>query len=107
MTDKKLPFILKETVQYNEDSIVSKKIVENKAGGFTAFAFDKDQRLSEHTAPFDAVVTILDGKAEITINKEVHLLTEGMTIVMPANIPHGLYAVEKFKMALVMIKDKN
>ena len=80
MTNKHLPFILKDFVEYNEGSIVSKKILENKAGGITIFAFDKDQRLSEHTAPFDAIITILDGQAEIKIDKNKYILTEGMMI---------------------------
>ena len=85
----------------------SLKIVENKAGGITIFAFDQDQRLSEHSAPFDAVVQILEGVGEIVINGEPHQVEEGQLIVMPANIPHAVNAKQPFKMMLTMIKEKN
>jgi quercetin dioxygenase-like cupin family protein len=68
------------------------------------FAFDKDQQLSEHSAPFDALIQILDGKAKITIDGKPYELKAGQSIIMPANIPHAVYAVEKFKMLLTMIK---
>jgi len=73
-------------------------------GNITLFAFDKDQKLSEHSAPFDAMVQCLEGKVEITIDKKPYSLTEGECIIMPANIPHAVYATEKFKMLLTMIK---
>ena len=97
-------FELKNYIEFAENSIISKKIVENPSGGLTLFAFDKDQRLSEHTAPFDAVVNVINGKAKITIADEEFELTEGEMIVMPANIPHAVYALDKFKMLLTMIK---
>jgi quercetin dioxygenase-like cupin family protein len=95
---------LKKSVSYSDNSVVSVRILENAAGGITLFAFDTDQRLSEHSAPFDAVVQILDGKGKITIAGEEFLLNEGEMIIMPKDIPHAVYAVEKFKMQLIMLK---
>ncbi|MHA1501909.1 MAG: cupin domain-containing protein, partial [Candidatus Heimdallarchaeota archaeon] len=76
-----------------------------KTGNVTVFAFDKDEGLSEHTAPFDALVYVIDGEVEITIAKDVFHLKKGETIIMPADIPHALKALKQFKMMLVMIKD--
>lgn len=97
-------FSLENSVSYAEGSIVSKTIVKKQTGNITLFAFDKGQELSEHTAPFDAMVNVMDGKVEIFIDKNPYLLSAGEFILMPANIPHALKAVEKFKMMLVMIK---
>ncbi len=91
-------------VDYQDGSVVSKEIIKKEKGTVTLFAFDKGQGLSEHTAPFDALVYILDGQAEIYIAGKTHLLKTGQTIIMPANKPHALKAVERFKMLLVMIK---
>jgi len=91
-------------VQYQDGAVVSREIVRGKAGTVTAFAFDKGQQLSEHTAPFDALVVAMDGAAEITIGGRVHPLETGEMIIMPAGIPHALSAVARFKMMLVMIK---
>lgn len=91
-------------VDYQDDSIVSKEIIKKDKGTVTIFAFDKGQGLSEHIAPFDALVYIFDGKAQISIAKKAHQLKAGETIIMPANKPHSLKAVERFKMLLVMIK---
>ena len=91
-------------VDYQDDSVVSKEIIKKEKGTATLFAFDKGQGLSEHTAPFDALVYVFDGKAEITIAGRQHSLKAGETIIMPANKPHSLKAVERFKMLLVMIK---
>ncbi len=91
-------------VDYQDGSVVSKELIKKDKGTVTLFAFDKGQGLSEHTAPFDALVYIIDGKAEITIDGKVHFLAAGETIIMPANKPHSLKAVECFKMLLVMIK---
>lgn len=91
-------------VDYQANGIVSKRILENAVGGITLFAFDKEQRLSEHTAPFDATIQVIEGKGEIMINGKGHLLERGQMIVMPANIPHAVNAVERFKMMLIMIK---
>ena len=95
---------LEASVGYADGAVVSKTIIKKDAGNLTLFAFDKGQELSEHTAPFDALVQVLDGKAEIIINKQPHTLTTGEFIILPANVPHALKAVEKFKMLLVMVK---
>ncbi len=89
---------------YQEGSVVSRTIIDRKTGTITFFAFDKGQGLSEHTAPFDALVYILDGEAEITIAGTPFLAREGEMVIMPANHPHALRAVERFKMILVMIR---
>lgn len=91
-------------VEYQDNGIVSKRILENAVGGITIFAFDKAQRLSEHTAPFDATIQVIEGKGEILINGKSNILERGQMIVMPANIPHAVNAIEKFKMMLIMIK---
>lgn len=91
-------------VDYQDGSVVSKEIIKKEKGTVTLFAFDKGQGLSEHTAPFDALVYILDGRVEIYIAGKAHLLKTGQTIIMPANKPHALKAIERFKMLLVMIK---
>jgi quercetin dioxygenase-like cupin family protein len=95
---------LVDIADYQKDSIVSKIIIEKDAGSITFFAFDKGQALSEHTTPFDAMVTIIEGKAEITISGEKYQLEKNEMIIMPANKPHALKAVDKFKMLLTMIK---
>lgn len=94
-----------ELVEYAPDSIVSKAILDKPAGTITLFAFDQGQKLSEHTAPYDAVVQILDGKARLTIGGEDVEAVAGQIIIMPANVPHAVYADEKFKMLLTMIRD--
>ena len=96
--------ILREMVQYQDGSIVSKEVIKKETGTVTLFAFDKGQGLSEHTAPFDALVYIIDGEAVVTIADETSNLKEGEMIVMPANKPHALQAEKKFKMLLVLIK---
>ncbi len=95
---------LSETIGYQEGSVVSQTIMDKKAGTVTLFAFDAGQGLSEHTAPFDALVYILDGEAEVTISGKPNRLMQGEMIIMPADKPHSLKAREKFKMMLVMIK---
>ena len=99
-------FDLQNLVEYSEGSTVSRILTKNESGNTTLFAFDQGQGLSEHTAPFDATVLIVDGKCTITIDKVEHHLQEGQVIVMPANVPHALYATEKFKMLLIMVKGK-
>jgi quercetin dioxygenase-like cupin family protein len=91
-------------VDYQEQSVVSKTLLEKETGTVTVFAFGQGQGLSEHTAPFDAMVCILDGKAEISISGNPNTLEQGDMIIMPANEPHALKAVERFKMMLIMIK---
>ena len=95
----------KDSISYAQGATVSKIVAKNKNGSTTLFSFDKGQNLSEHTAPFDAVVLVLEGTCEITIGGEPNVLSEGQMIVMPANIPHALDALEAFKMLLIMIKD--
>ena len=97
-------FSLAESITYADGAIVSKVLLKNDQGNLTLFAFDKGEMLSEHTAPFDAMVQLLDGKAEIIIDKKSHILVAGESIIMPANVTHALTAVEKFKMLLTMIK---
>jgi quercetin dioxygenase-like cupin family protein len=94
-----------ELVAYQAGAIVSREIVKKKTGTVTVFALDKGQGLSEHTAPFDALVQVLDGVAEIAIGGEPHRVAKDELILMPANVPHALKAVERFKMMLVMIRD--
>jgi quercetin dioxygenase-like cupin family protein len=89
---------------YQEGSVVSRQITKADAGNVTLFAFDIGQELSEHTAPFDALVHILDGEADVFLSGVPHHLTVGQAIIMPANIPHALKAVTKFKMLLTMVK---
>ena len=91
-------------VEYSAEGIVSKRVLQKEKGNVSLFAFDKDQQLSEHSAPFDALIQVLDGKAKILIDGKPYELTTGQSIIMPANIPHAVYAVEKFKMLLTMIK---
>ncbi|MEW6202615.1 MAG: cupin domain-containing protein [bacterium] len=93
-----------DLVDYRDGSVVSRQIINKKTGTVTLFAFDKGQGLSEHTAPYDALVCILDGKAEIVISGKPFNLKEGEMIIMPANQPHSLKAIKKFKMMLIMIR---
>lgn len=95
---------LEEMVEYSTGGVISKQILKNQAGNITLFSFDKGQGLTEHTAPFDAVVQIMDGEAQITIGSKPCMVKKGETIIMPANVSHALHAVEKFKMLLTMIK---
>ncbi len=95
---------LASLVDYSNDSIVSKTILDKPSGTITLFAFDKGQKLSEHTAPYDAVVQVLDGQARITINGEDIKVFANEIIIMPADIPHAVAANEKFKMLLTMIR---
>ena len=96
---------LVELVTYQDGSVVSRQITKAEAGNVTLFAFDKDQELSEHTAPFDALVHILDGGAEIKISGKAFALGTGDAIIMPANEPHALKALTPFKMLLTMIRN--
>ena len=94
-----------EIVDYQNDAVVSKTLIKKDKGTVTVFAFDKGQGLSEHTAPFDALVQIVDGKADIILDGKSNITESGEMIIMPANVPHALKAIEKFKMMLVMIKE--
>jgi quercetin dioxygenase-like cupin family protein len=97
-------FRFNDSVEYSTDGIVSKKVLESTAGNITLFAFDEGQKLSEHSAPYDAMVQVIEGTAEVIINKIPNKLGGGDTIILPANIPHALNALEKFKMVLTMIR---
>jgi quercetin dioxygenase-like cupin family protein len=93
-----------DLVTYQDGAVVSREIVRERAGTVTVFAFDKGQQLSEHTAPFDALVVGLDGTADISIAGQGHPVGAGEMIIMPAGVPHALKAVSRFKMLLVMVK---
>ena len=93
-----------DLVAYNEGSVVSRQITKAEAGNVTLFAFDKDQELSEHTAPFDALVHVLDGETEVRISGKPFHLKTGDAIIMPADEPHALKALTRFKMLLTMIR---
>ncbi len=95
---------MSELVAYSDGSVVSKTLIDKKVGTVTLFSFDAGQGLSEHTAPYDAFVQVVDGEAEVNINGEVQTVSAGQMIIMPANIPHELKAVRPFKMLLVMIR---
>ncbi len=96
--------VMKELASYQDGAVVSKEILKKETGTVTVFSFDRGQGLSEHTAPFDAMVCILDGRAEIIIEGVSHQVGEGETIIMPAHKPHALKANERFKMMLIMIR---
>ena len=91
-------------IDYQEGSVVSRTLIDKKTGTVTLFAFDENQGLSEHTAPFDAMVYVLDGEVEVTISGKPFTLKQGEMTIMPANEPHALAAKTKFKMLLTMIK---
>ena len=97
-------FNLKKMINYQENSVVSYEVIKKDSGSVTLFAFDAGEGLSEHTAPFDALVQVIEGSVDIKISGKSHLLKEGNMIIMPAHEPHSLQALEKFKMMLVMIK---
>ncbi|MFX1304423.1 MAG: cupin domain-containing protein [Promethearchaeota archaeon] len=95
---------LESMIAFQEGSVISRALINKDVGTVTLFSFDKGEGLSEHTAPFDALVYIFNGKAEIIISSETFILEQGQMIIMPANEPHALKAIEKFKMMLIMIK---
>jgi len=99
-------FSYNKSINYAEKAVVSKHILKKETGNISLFAFDKGEGLSEHTTPFDALVFIVDGKADIKIDGVSNILEAGENIIMPANVPHALIAVKKFKMVLTMIKSK-
>ncbi|MBT8260928.1 MAG: cupin domain-containing protein [Flavobacteriaceae bacterium] len=103
---KSVKFSFNDSINYNDNAVVSKHILKKDNGNVSLFAFDKGEALSEHSTPFDALVYIVDGKADIIIDGQSHILEANESIVMPANIPHALKAVEAFKMVLTMIKTK-
>lgn len=95
---------LADLADYQEGAVVSRTLIDRKAGTVTLFVFGEGQGLSEHTAPYDAMVEIIDGEADITISGKVHQLKEGDIIIMPANQPHAVKATKRFKMLLIMIR---
>ncbi len=97
--------VLKDLVEYQDGTVASRMIVNRRAGSITLFSFDEDEGLSEHTAPYDAVVTILDGECEVWVAGETFRMREGETIIFPANAPHALSAITRFKMMLIMIRE--
>jgi quercetin dioxygenase-like cupin family protein len=97
-------FEIENLIDYQENAVVSREIIRKETGTVTIFAFDKGEGLSEHTAPFDAMVQIVDGTAEIIISGNKNIVKSGEMIIMPANDPHALNAIEKFKMILTMIR---
>jgi quercetin dioxygenase-like cupin family protein len=98
------PQRLDELVDYASGAVVSRTVIKRPVGTVTLFSFDQGQGLSEHTAPFDALVQILDGRAELTIGGKQVRAEAGQTVLMPADVPHALHAAERFKMLLVMIR---
>ena len=99
------PIPLKDITDYQEGSIVSRMIINKKSGTVTGFAFAKGEGLSEHAAPYDALVIALEGEAEIPISGVPHHIKEGDMLIMPANIPHAVHPITPFKMMLVMIHE--
>ena len=98
---------LKQLIEYQEEAIVSRTLVDKEGGSVTAFAFDQGQGLSEHTAPYDALVIAIEGQVDIKISGESFRLNEGEIIIMPANKPHALRAATRFKMILIMIRSSH
>jgi len=94
----------KSLVEYSSSSIVSRSIIDDKVGRITLFAFDKDEKLSPHSTPYDALIQIIEGEGEIIIDKEIHLVKEGEFIILPKNIMHSVNANQRFKMLLTLIK---
>ena len=106
MTDNKTPTVewLRDLVNYQDGAVVSREIIRKSTGTVTLFAFDKGQGLSEHTAPFDALLHVFDGEAEVTISGKAYHLEQGQMIILPAGETHALKALSKFKMLLAMIR---
>jgi len=102
--EKSSVFSFADSVDYAEGAIVSRTVLKKESGNISLFSFAKGESLSEHTAPFDAMIQVVDGKGEVIIGGNSHVLKSGESIIMPANIPHAVKAIEKFKMVLTMIK---
>lgn len=98
-------FSLAQSIEYADGAVVSKQLIKKKSTTITLFAFDKDQSLSEHTTPFDALAQVADGEAEFLIDGKPHKVCENECIILPANISHALYAIKRFKMLLTMIRE--
>jgi quercetin dioxygenase-like cupin family protein len=101
---KAKPLNIKDLIDYHDAAVVSREIIRKETGTVTIFAFDKGEGLSEHTAPFDAMVQVIDGAAEIIISGQKNRVDTGEMIIMPGNVPHALNAIERFKMVLTMIR---
>jgi quercetin dioxygenase-like cupin family protein len=101
---KSKPLKVEDLIDYQENAVVSREIIRKETGTVTIFAFDKGEGLSEHTAPFDAMVQVVDGTAEIIISGTKNMVNKGELIIMPANEPHALNAIERYKMVLTMIR---
>ncbi|HHT29724.1 MULTISPECIES: cupin domain-containing protein [Petrimonas] len=97
-------FSMENSIEYSSGGVISKQVIKKQSGNVTLFSFDKDQGLTEHTSPFDAMVHLIDGEAEIRISGTPYHLKKGECIIMPAGHPHALHAIEPFKMILTMIK---
>jgi quercetin dioxygenase-like cupin family protein len=104
--EKSKAFSFNDSIEYSDGGIVSKTVMKKETGNISLFSFDKGEALSEHTAPFDAMINVVDGKGEIIIGGKSFLIEAGQSIIMPANITHAVKAVEKFKMVLTMIRSK-
>jgi len=102
--DKAKIFSFSDSVEYASGGILSKTVLKKESGNISLFSFAKGEALSEHTAPFDAMIQVVDGKGEVIIGGKSYILESGQVIIMPANVPHAVKAVEKFKMVLTMIK---
>ncbi len=102
--EKAKVFTFNGSIEYSNGGIVSKTVLKKTTGNISLFSFDKGEALSEHTAPFDAMIQVVDGKGEITIGGKPYIVETGETIIMPAGISHSVRAVEKFKMVLTMIR---
>jgi quercetin dioxygenase-like cupin family protein len=100
------PFSYKDLVAYQDGAVVSRTIIDKNEGTVTVFAFDKEQKLSTHSAPYDALLEVIDGNALITIEDRQYTVKCGQQIIMPANKPHAVFAPEQFKMTLIMIRAK-
>jgi quercetin dioxygenase-like cupin family protein len=104
--EKAKVFSFNDSVEYASGGILSKTVLKKETGNISLFSFARGEALSEHTAPFDAIIQVVDGRGEVTIGGKPFILKAGETIIMPANIPHAVRAVEKFKMVLTMIRSK-
>jgi len=102
--EKSKIFSFNESIEYSDGGIVSKTVLKKQTGNISLFSFDKGEALSEHTAPFDAMIQVVDGRGEVIIGGKSFFLETGQSIIMPANITHAVKADEKFKMVLTMIK---
>ena len=104
--EKSVVFGYAGSIDYSDGAIVSKTVLKKESGNISLFAFAKGESLCEHTAPFDALLEVVDGNAEVIIGGKSFNLQSGQAIIMPANIPHAVVATEKFKMVLIMIKSR-